>query len=290
MKSPAKLILSTLFVLITICACNETKKDANNLKNIHPWCIVAFDSLERSPEERILLLKDLGFDKYAYDWRDHHLDEMAEEIELARANNIKIISVWLWLNAKRDSLGKLSPSNERMFDILKETHLITTIWLSFSNNFFDDLSSKESLERAVDMVRFISEKTDELGCEIALYNHGGWFGNPFNQIEIINELQQDSISIVYNFHHAHESLKEFPQIAKAIQPYLSAVNLNGMRAGGPKILTLGKGDQEQNMVRYLQDAGFDGPWGILGHVENADVEHILRQNITGLRTLNLYAE
>ena len=47
------------------------------MDNLYPWCIVAFDSLERSQSERINMLNELGFSKYAYDWRDEHLDDMA---------------------------------------------------------------------------------------------------------------------------------------------------------------------------------------------------------------------
>ena len=58
------------------------------------------------------MLKELGFIKYAYDWRDNNLDEIETELKLAIENDIEIISVWFWLNAKRDSLHKLSASND----------------------------------------------------------------------------------------------------------------------------------------------------------------------------------
>lgn len=39
------------------------------------------------------------------------------------------------------------------------------------------------------------------------------------------------------------------------------------------------------MISILRKLEFEGPWGILGHVENVDVEKVLIQNIEGLRSL-----
>ena len=78
---------------------------------------------------------------------------------------------------------------------------------------------------------------------------------------------------------------DFPNIVKKIKPYLSAVNLNGMRKDGPKILPIGEGDFEKEMYDILIKEGYNGPWGILGHVENKDVKQVLKQNLAGLMSL-----
>ncbi|MFD0837333.1 sugar phosphate isomerase/epimerase family protein [Mariniflexile aquimaris] len=246
---------------------------------------MAYDSMQRSPQERISMLKELGFTKYAYDWRDKHLDDTETELKLARENNIEIISVWLWLNAERDSLGRLSPSNERIFEILKAQQIKTTLWVSFSNNFFKNLTQEQSIFKASEFITFVYEKAQEIDCNIALYNHSGWFGDINNQIEIINALPQHKLTMVYNFHHAHQYLDDFPQIAQKIMPYLACVNLNGMTKDGPKISPIGSGDFEKDMIKQLRDNGFKGPWGIMGHVENKDAKSVLEQNINGLRSL-----
>lgn len=68
-------------------------------------------------------------------------------------------------------------------------------------------------------------------------------------------------------------------------PYLWAVNLNGMRKEGPKILSISKGDYEEKMLQILLQNNYSGPFGILGHVEDADVKLILRENLKGLKTI-----
>nr|WP_299069959.1 TIM barrel protein [uncultured Allomuricauda sp.] len=275
------------FLLVFIASCTGQSEEKIELKNIYPWCIVAFDSIERSPAERIQMLKDLGFSKYAYDWRNKDLDEMETELDLAKENQIEVISVWFWLNAKRDSLGKLSPANNRVLEIIKHSKLKTTLWLSFSPNFFEGKTQEESMALTLEMIKFVHAKAKEIGCKVALYNHRGWFGNPSNQVELIKMLPQCNLSMVYNFHHAHEYLDDFPQIVKEIKPYLTAVNLNGMRKKGPKILPIGEGNEEKGMINMLINSGFVGPWGVLGHVEHKDVQQILEQNIKGLHALKV---
>jgi len=276
-----------IIILALMYSCKNKNESHSNMDNLYPWCIVAFDSLERSPTERIKMIKELGFEKYAYDWRDKHLDDMKSEITLATENNIEIISVWLWLNAKRDSLENLSTSNEKVLEIIESLNLETTLWVSFSSNFFEDLTQEESIKLATEMIKFIYTKAHKINCKIALYNHKGWFGNPNNQVEIIKSLPEYDLSMVYNFHHAHDYLDEFPQIVKKIKPYLSSVNLNGMKTEDSKILPLGVGDHEKKMIQTLIDEGYSGTWGILGHVENEDVEKVLKQNLTGLESLHI---
>ena len=49
---------------------------------------------------------------------------------------------------------------------------------------------------------------------MGLYNHGGWFGEPENQIAVIEHVKMSNVGIVYNFHHAHEQIAQFPELIK----------------------------------------------------------------------------
>jgi hypothetical protein len=259
--------------------------EITRMDNLIAWCIVPFDSLHRNPEERIRMLKELGFTGYAYDWRNEHLEEAAEEFRLAAENDINIEAVWLWIDANTDGPGKLSPDNEKMLSIVENSGLRTQIWIGFHPNYFGGLSEADAVKKGVEMVSYLAERAGEMGCRIALYNHGDWFGEPENQARIIQGIPEKKIGIVYNFHHAHEQIERLPEIIKAIMPYLWVVNLNGMRVDGPKILPVGSGDREKEMIDMFLAAGFTGPFGILGHIEDADVKVILKQNIEGFRKL-----
>jgi putative heme-binding domain-containing protein len=73
-----------------------------------------------------------------------------------------------------------------------------------------------------------------------------------------------------------------------MQPYLYAVNLNGMtRKGdqqGMKILPLGAGDLDLSLLRTIRDSGYTGPIGILNHTDH-DAEARLQDNLDGLAWL-----
>lgn len=225
------------------------------------------------------------FHKYAYDWRDKHLKDSKNELALIQINGIEILSVWIWLNPKRDSIHKLSQANEKMFSIVEELNLKTTFWVGLSESYFKNLNDKESINLATNLIKSVSEKANSIGCKVALYNHKGWFGDPLNQIKIIKELPEQDLSIVYNFHHGHKDIDNFTELVPKILPYLSAVNLNGMEKDGEKILPIGEGDFEKNMLKTLKNLGFKGPWGILGHVGEKDVNEVLLKNIEGLKQI-----
>jgi len=135
------------------------------------------------------------------------------------------------------------------------------------------------------MVRSLEKMAEAQGCTISLYNHGDWFGEPENQVKIIAATGSENIGMVYNFHHAHEQIDEFPVLLPKMLPYLKTVNLNGMIAEGPKILPIGQGNAESEMLKILKASGYNGQIGILGHVENADVRTILEGNLNGLKAL-----
>ncbi len=274
-----------IFFLLTFVACTQQKEPSFKVEELSPWCILGFDTQDRNPQQRIAMLKELGFKKYGFNKGKGHLDEMKEEFKLAKENNIEITSIFLWLNAKRDSIGKLSPSNQELLKNLSEVDYKPTIWLSFSNNFFEDLDDTASKEYAKKMIQFVKSKADELGCKLALYNHHGWFGNPYHQVKIIEGLNLD-LTMVYNFHHAQEYVDDFPKIAKMIKPHLSFVNLNGVKKEGPQILDIGAGDYEFEMIKDLQAEGFNGPWGILGHIKTEDVREVLIRNLEGLKNFD----
>lgn len=253
--------------------------------NLVAWCIVPYDKLNRSPKERIAMLKELHISQYAYDWRPEHLPSVAEELRLSQQENIRVTAVWMWLDGDADRGAKLGENNQAMLDHLRQSGLRTTLWLGFNSNFFDGLDHAGKVERAVERLRFLRSRLPENVSGIGLYNHGGWFGEPENQIEILESLDDPSMGIVYNFHHAHPHIERFPELMKKMAPWLRAVNLNGMGTEASRILPIGSGEHDLAMVRVLKQSGFRGTVGILGHIEDEDVKLVLQRNLAGLREL-----
>ena len=252
-------------------------------QNLVAWCIVPFDKVKRNPAQRAEMLKDLGITQLAWDWRDEHLPSMQLEIETLKKNNIKLKSVWFWVD---DGPGDaLDQANHLILRTLKENNVKTDLWLSFNDDYFEDLDDRDKLKKAITTVGLINKKVKEIGCTLHLYNHGSWFGEPENQVRIIEGLGTKDIGIVYNFHHARHQVNDFPRLLKIMLPYLSTVNINGMKENGPIILPVGQGDKELGMLQELRNSGFKGSIGILGHVDDEDAKAVLQRNLEGLKTL-----
>lgn len=282
-----KFTFQTVVLVIFLAAfisCDNQEADELDMDNYFAWCIVPFDNQNRTPEERVKMLQELGFVSYAYDWRMEHLPEMAKEIRLAREIGIDINAVWMWID-NNDSIGNFTEGNRKVLDVLEETGLKTQIWMSFPENYFEGMTEEERMEKATSMISYISDEAEKRGCKVGLYNHGGWFGNPDNLVKIVEALPEKEIGIIFNFHHAHDLLSEYPELVKNMMPHLWTVNLNGMNPDGPKILTIGKGTKEKEMIEILKNNGFNGPWGILGHRTDADVKQVLQRNIAGVKKI-----
>lgn len=276
-----KYLLLTLMILTT--ACRETPKKQNlDRSKVYAWCIVPYDSLQRSPAERMAMLKRLGIKKYAYDWRAEHLPQMAGELQLAAENGIEVIAVWMWIDNNSDSVEKLSDANEKVFSILETVGYKGQIWVGFNANFFDGLPEEEAVKKGAGMIGSLSKRATPLGCKVALYNHGDWFGEPENQIKIMKALPGADLGLIYNFHHGRGQIDAFPEMVDVMLPYLWSVNLNGVKREGPEIMPIGSGDYEKGMIDLLLEKGYKGDFGILGHIEDKDVEGVLKANLEGL--------
>jgi sugar phosphate isomerase/epimerase len=162
------------------------------------------------------------------------------------------------------------------------------LWvMNAGDNPTDDQEIRVAKEVA--RLRPIVDAAADIGCTVGLYNHGGWFGEPTNQIAIIKRLARPNLGIVYNLHHGHSHLDQFPQILAAMKPHLIALNLNGMTDKGDqlgkKILPLAQGNRDLEILRTIQSSGWSGPIGILNHTEE-DAEARLRDNLEGLEWLS----
>ncbi len=275
-----------LILFSIIGSCSQPSESVFSKDNIVPWCIVPFDARQRSPSERAEMLRDLGFKSLAYDWRDNNIPEFDEEIRQLNKNDIRMAAFW-WSGGLPQNEEVLK-SSERMkvqLDFFRRNSLNLDVWVSITP---EDLHNEPDDVRYTQLARRIDILAGELvksGCRLGMYNHGGWGGEPENLVEIIKRVKSTNVGIVYNFHHAHEHLEKMPDAFMMMLPYLHCINLNGMNKDSPKILPLGQGTEDVEIIRMISESGYRGPVGIIGHVEDEDVEIVLKRNLEGLRKL-----
>lgn len=249
--------------------------------NLVAWCIVPFDAKKRGPEERAAMLDQLGIKRLAYDYRAEHIPTFDAEIAALKKHGIEL-TAW-WFPTSMNDEARL------IIEVCRRHQVSPQLWVTGGGA--PTKSEEEQAARVEAEAKRIAEiavAAKTIGSTVGLYNHGGWFGEPENQIAIIERLKRDgltNVGIVYNQHHGHDHLDRFAELLATMKPYLLVVNLNGMTAGGDKsgkkILPLGAGDLDAKLLTIIRDSGWSGPVGILNHTDE-DAEARLKLNLDGL--------
>jgi quinoprotein glucose dehydrogenase len=253
--------------------------------NLVAWCIVPFDAKQRGPEERAAMLEKLGFKLFAYDYRAQHIPAFDAEMEALKRHHVRLFAWWF--------PGVLNEEAKLILDVLKRHGLRDVqLWVTGGGGPTKDAEEQKArVQSEAQRIRPIAEAAAQIGCTVALYNHGGWFGEPENQIAIIEILHAAgvaNIGLVYNQHHGHDDVDRFSELLQKMKPHLLALNLNGMTRNGDKvgklILPLGQGELDPGLLKIIRDSGWLGPIGILNHTDE-DAETRLRENLRGLDRL-----
>jgi sugar phosphate isomerase/epimerase len=285
-------LAAAIAVAATVSAAETDPKPARSASydlfarsNLVAWCIVPFDAKKRGSEERAAMMEKLGFKLFAYDYRAEHIPTFDAEMNALKRHKVRLLA-W-WFPAALNDEAKL------ILDVLKRHGIREAqLWVTGGGEPTKNAEEQKArVEAEAQRIRSIAEAAAHIGCSVALYNHGGWFGEPENQIAIIEKLRTvavTNVGIVYNLHHGHDHLDRFAELLDKMKSYLVALNLNGMIRGGDKsgkkILPIGQGDLDLALLRQIRDSGWRGPVGILNHTDE-DAETRLQENLRGLERL-----
>ncbi|HEY0074320.1 MAG TPA: TIM barrel protein [Abditibacteriaceae bacterium] len=252
--------------------------------NLVAWCIVPFDAKKRGPQERAVMLDKLGIRKFVYDYRAEHIPAFDAEMEALKQHNVELVGWWF--------PQSLNDEARTILDVIQRQKMTKCdLWVMGGGGPTKNAEEQtQRVEAEANRLKPIALEAAKLGVRVGLYNHGAWFGEPENQIEIIERLKKDGITnvgIVYNLHHGHEHLPRFAELMQKMKPYLICLNINGMAktdADKRKILPIGAGDEDLSWLKIVRDSGYSGPIGILNHTDE-DAEARLQDNLDGLAWL-----
>jgi hypothetical protein len=240
--------------------------------NLVAWCIVPFDAKNRGPEERAAMMEKLGLKHFAYDWRPEHVPQFDAEWDALAKHGVALDAFWT-----------TPPDLPKLLESFKTRGLTPSFWVMA--NAPGDLDQAAKVTHTADRLRPLAETLAKAGCSVAIYNHGGWGGEPENMVAVCEELKMPNVGIVYNQHHGHAHLPRFKESLAKMLPHLHFLNLNGMTAEGDKkgkkIMVLGQGDLDLELARTICESGYTGPIGILNHTGH-DAEARLLDNLEGL--------
>ena len=260
--------------------------DLFDKSNLAAWCIVPFDAKKRGPEERAAMLEKMGVKKFVYDYRAEHIPQWDDELTALKKHHIELMGWWF--------PGAINDEARKTLDLFKRYNVHPQLWISGGGGAIevkDEADQKSRIEKEIARFKPICEAAAPLNCQVGIYNHGGWGGEPENMIAVCAGLKAQgiqNIGIVYNLHHGHGHLDRLAKVLPRMLPHLLCFNLNGMdingEAKGRKILPLGVGTEDIKVLRIIRASGYSGPVGILNHT-NEDAEGRLLDNLDGLQWL-----
>jgi sugar phosphate isomerase/epimerase len=225
------------------------------------------------------MLQRLRFRSFAYDWRDKDVPTFDAEVDALQKHGVNLVAWWFPQDAS-------DPNAKNILEVAKRHGIRPQLWVMGGGKPTSSPAEQaQRVEQEAERIRKIAELAAPYGCPVHLYNHNGWFGQPDNEVAVIDRLKQKGVSgvgMIYNFSHGHDDMADFPAIWKRIQPYVVAVNVTGMvENGADKLMPPGQGDHELAMMRVIQGSGWRGPVGTIAE-QGGDAEVTLGNNLRGI--------
>jgi sugar phosphate isomerase/epimerase len=246
-------------------------------QNLTAWCVVPFDAKKRGPEPRAEMLQRLGFKSFAYDWRPKDVPTFDAEVAALNQHGIDLAAWWFPTDAG-------DPIARTILEVIKRHGIHPQLWVMGSGSpTRTEAEQRQRTDQEAERIRKIVVLAAPYGCNVELYNHNGWFGQPDNEVAVIERLKQIGVSgvgMVYNFSHGHGDVADFPAIWKRIRRYVVAVNVTGM-VMDERLIPPSQGDHELEMLRTIQQSGWRGPVGLIAE-QGGDAEVTLGHNLRGL--------
>lgn len=258
--------------------------DVFSRNNLVAWCIVPFDNKNRTPEERARMLVKLGISKFAYDWREVHVPYFDREMDAIKRYHIKLQAFWMPYGPD----PVLNIHYKEILALLKRHGIKTQLWWSYGSedDALKNLSQREKVVAVGKMATAMAKDAAEIGCTVGLYGHGGWFGEPENELSVLQYVKMKNLGIVYNFNHAEDQVAGFSAFFPKIIPHLIALNIAGLKKGpSGKVVAVGQGDSEMEMIRIIGESSYRGPIGIINEDTDPDAEIGLEKNMNGLKSI-----
>lgn len=277
------LAVISLFVKVSLAQQRISARPLYGRDNLIAWCIVPFDSKERNAEERAVMLDRLGIHMLAYDWREKHIPYFDAEIDALEKHGITLQAFWYYSGPDPEADSTL----KTIFALFARRKVKTQLWCMITGiPGIDTMTERQKIMAHAKPLKYIAEQAALVDCTVGFYNHGGWAGDPVNQLAVMDYLKMPNIGIVYNFHHAENDLDRFTDFLPKIKPYLLAVNLMGLKRGNPvTVVPIGQGDAEAGMMALVSASGYSGPIGIINEETAPDAEEGLKINMSGLKQI-----
>ena len=250
--------------------------------NIAAARIVATDLKERTPRERAAMLRRLGIRHLIWDWRDRDALQFDAELDALRNQGVNVGGIVV----QHPMPGPLNPHIRQFVTEAARRGLAPDLWVTVASDATSDQLAH--VWQAADHVEPLARLAAEHGMCILLANEGGFFGEPWNLVALVEALSErglNNVGIAYQQQHGHAHIADFAEQFALMQPHLVAIALNGMdpdaAVTGRIILPYGAGRADRKLAHIIAASGWRGQLVIQGHSRD-DAELRLLDNLDGL--------
>jgi len=250
--------------LLELAAARVTLGDdaAAQVKSKDRWPFYAMDTGLRGPDvptlqDKVKLLHELGY--WGIDYTLNH-DELPKLLPLLDQYDIQLACVYLSPALEDAPDARLAESIKRMKGRPTRIELaIRSTKLKSSDPAGD--------ERALELVRRISDLAADHGPVVSIYPHtGAWAERVQDGVRLAEKSGRKNVGANFNLVHWTWVKQDQPleQVLKAALAHLFAVSINGL--SGHDIVPLDEGNFDvTGFMRILKKIGYRGPVGLQGY-------------------------
>jgi len=255
-----------------------------------PFCIDWHDAKKRDFVQQAQMLKDLGYDGVGHIW----LDKVAERVQSLDAAGLKLYQITIMVDIAPDKPAYDSRLKE-VLGLVKGRGVQFALLMNGMKP-----SDPAGDERAVSIIREISDLGKDSGAQFLLYPHTDfWVERIEDCIRVADKVNRPDVGVMFNLCHWLRVSKDRDYVTplKKAMPRLMAVSINGAdeqdtKPGWEKyIQPLGHGDFDvAKLLQTLKQLGFNGPIGLQCYGIGGDTRDHLQESMVAWRKLKPAAE
>jgi len=271
------------------CVCAATGKTAavQSEPVFFPFCIDWHDAKKRNFTEQAAMLKELGYSGVGHIW----LDKVEERIKSLDEAGLKLYQITMQVSL---ATNKPPYDEERFKQVLALVKGRNVQFLLIMNGAKPSDASQD--DRAVALVRGLSDLARESGSQLLLYPHtGDWIERIEDAVRVAKKADRPNVGAMFNLCHWLRVCpdRDYRTRLQQAMPFLWAVSINGADERDEKpgwgryIQPLDSGTFDvAAFLKTLRELGYAGPVGLQCFGIGGDVREHLARSLAAWHAFN----
>ncbi len=290
MWQPCRLVTMGLVVLPMLAmpwraSAVEPPAKVPGVHEFFPFCIDWHDSRKRTFAEQASMLKELGYPGVGHIW----LDRVAERIRSLDDAGLKLYQITMTVDLTPGQPA-YDPRLKEVLNLVKGRHVQFDLLVGGMKP-----SDPAGDERAVTILREMSDLALDSGAELLLYPHlGDWIERIEDAVRVAEKVDRPNVGVMFNLCHwlRVDASRDYAPLIRRAMPRLRAVSINGADQQDSQpgwdhlIQPLDRGDFDiARFLRTLDELGYDGPIGLQCYGIGGDAREHLQRSMAAWRRL-----